>query len=68
VVGGIIYYILASLHVNTFITGFGCMASVIIIRYLSIRYHWQLPRVKVKENNVDDNNNDDVDVDVDLNK
>ena len=49
VVGGIIYYILDALHVNALITGFGCMASVIIIRYLSMKYHWQLPKVKLKE-------------------
>lgn len=49
VVGGIIYYILDALHVNALITGFGCMASVIIIRYLSMKYHWQLPEVRLKE-------------------
>lgn len=47
IVGGIVYYFFAVLHFNPAIYKIGCMVSVIIVRLLATKYHWQLPKVKV---------------------
>lgn len=47
IVGGIVYYVFAVWSFNPAIYKIGCMASVIIVRLLATKYHWQLPKVKV---------------------
>ena len=50
VFGGIIYYILEICGFDSFIYKIGCIISVIIIRLLSAKYHWQLPYINIKQN------------------
>ena len=47
IVCGIVYYVFAVWSFNPAIYKIGCMASVIIVRLLATKYHWQLPKVKV---------------------
>ena len=47
VFGGIAYFLLAFCSVSPLVQNIGCMATVIIVRYLSTKYCWQLPRVKM---------------------
>lgn len=42
-VGGIFYTVAAYFGATTIVTQLGCAIAVMVIRFLAVRYHWQLP-------------------------
>ena len=48
VFGGIAYFLLAFFSFSPLVQNIGCMATVIVVRCLAVKYSWQLPRVKMR--------------------
>ena len=44
--GGLIYYLLRDLGCSEEVYRIGCIVSVILIRLLSMKFHWELPIIK----------------------
>jgi uncharacterized membrane protein YeiH len=45
-VGGLIYSLCVHLGIALWISQLACAGSVILIRILAVRFHWQLPIMK----------------------
>ncbi|EFA91692.1 hypothetical protein HMPREF0650_0008 [Hoylesella buccalis ATCC 35310] len=49
IIGGIVYWVLISLDVNVSITVVSSFLVVCVIRFLAVRYHLSLPRLRLEE-------------------
>lgn len=49
IIGGILYWVLISLDVDVSITVVSCFLVVCVIRFLAVRYHLSLPRLRLEE-------------------
>lgn len=49
IVGGLLYWVLISLGVDVSITVVSCFLVVCVIRFLAVRYHLSLPRLRLEE-------------------
>lgn len=49
IIGGILYWVLISLDVNVSITVVSSFLVVCVIRFLAVRYHLSLPRLRLEE-------------------
>ncbi len=48
VAGGIMYFLLEYLGAGPAVYHGGCIAGVMIIRFLATKYHWELPKVRLE--------------------
>lgn len=49
ILGGLLYWVLISLGVDVSITVVSCFLVVCVIRFLAVRYHLSLPRLRLEE-------------------
>lgn len=49
ILGGLVYWVLISLHVDVSITVVSSFLVVCVIRFLAVRYHLSLPRLRLEE-------------------